>query len=111
MRSSLAALGSAIAFASLATIASFGLGGCAGCAAIGCGRNSDCPSGQVCTASAQCSLAPDASAAGDGDAGGTLDATTTDAPDDAAGARAAPEPVDRARYPRRHGRRHRTSRP
>jgi hypothetical protein len=92
-------------------VASFLLDGCAGCTPIGCGRNSDCPTGEVCTASAQCSLAPDASTAGDGDAGATLDAATADAPDDAAGARAVPEPVDRARYPRRHGRRHRTWRP
>jgi hypothetical protein len=104
MRSSLIA--AAIGFA----VASFGVGGCAACTPIGCGRNSDCPTGQVCTASAQCSLAPDASAAGD-DAGATIDASTADAPDDAAGARAAPEPVDRARYPRRHGRRQRTWRP
>jgi hypothetical protein len=104
MRSSLIA--AAIGFA----VASFGVGGCAGCTPIGCGRNSDCPTGQVCTASAQCSLAPDASTASD-DAGATIDASIADAPDDAAGARAAPEPVDRARYPRRHGRRQRTWRP
>jgi hypothetical protein len=102
MRSSLIA--AAIGFA----VASFGVGGCAGCTPIGCGRNSDCPTGQVCSASAQCSLAPDASS--DVDGGAAVDAAS-DAPADAATLRSAPDPIDRARYPRRHGRRHRPWRP
>lgn len=105
MRSSLRAVTVGLG---LALAAAMGPTGCAGCTPVGCGRNSDCPTGQVCNASAQCSLAPDGASDGAAQTDDALpgDAATDDAATDDASARIIPDPPERSVYPRRQGERH-----